>query len=952
MARLEKKNAGLPVSKPAVVKVAPYKADWKGFFSKISGALAKGGGAYLTLQLAGIQEDLAAAASTTAALTKFVEIIPELVASLATVQASSPGEKGYLLVKRALVAAIAELVEECAGRKELREPDASFDTAKLTEVLDATDWVLASDFFERPRDLEILPPLKDALTVWLSAHKLQEPQARAIAERLPSYFVFALRDEWLERPELYKDVETALKSPMMTATRHEQEWVRYEARLERQIADRVFLETFSLEEIFIPLNAEYREKNTKSEAEYQEKNTKSEPTSLAAELRSWIASGDKADFLRVLSGGPGSGKSSAAKMLAAELGTTHGRRTLYIPLGDVNLKGTLQASVADYLERHPNLPTQKVLEPNTKDSVLLFLDGLDEVGMKGAEARQVAQNFVQEVSEALRALNQDTRRVLAIIGGRPLVVGDNESRFSRHGKILHLLPYNKTQRKDWWMTYGVKKGKEYEDIPQPLALETLDELTSQPLLNYLVALSYERGKVDFTREPVRVAVYEDLLKQVHERVWSPEDGNVHLKDLDYESFTALLEQVALAAWHGGDTRQAKLGAIRQRLENANRLDCLESLATKSEDGLLRLLASFYLGVSGAKLDDPDTEVEFSHKSFGDYLVARHIVAFLELMQGERERRIKVRGGGWDEEKCLDEWVERFGSSAMNFDLLNWATDTVGYREKYPDREKQQTGGVAAVWQKTIAVLLSDVLHKGVPMERVEPRLSYKEEERQGKNVESSLLVVLSCCCEICESKISIRWPVDFRLDDWIRKIWGSHTISYTHYLEYKNIISASYSGDICTKCVSNFLFDRINLRGCSFGGYNLRYGSFVGSIMVGSCLVKADIGNSNFEGANLFGALLIGADLSGANLKNSFLIAAQIHGAKINGADFRGCRSLEEAVGWETVEGFNEAIFDPDVLLELHAIRSQKVFANEDRILLGKEYNPEPDLVLGEDFES
>lgn len=413
MAGLEEKDAGLPVSRPAVVKVAPYKADWKGFWSKISSALVKGGGAYLTLQLAGLQAELAAMASTTAALTKFVEMVPELVASLSTIQAATPGEKGYLLVKRALVAAIAELVEECASRKELREPDATFDTTKLAEVLDGMDWVLAPDFFDRPRDLEILPLLKEALTQWLAAHKLQEPQARAVAERLPSYFVFALRDEWLERPELYKEVETALKSPLMTATRQEQEWVRYEARLQRQIAERVFLETFSLEEIFIPLNVEYREKGKAPER-----------SPLNATLRAWVESGETKDFLRVLSGGPGSGKSSAAKKLAAEIGTTHGWRTLYIPLGDVNLKGTLQASVQDYLERHPNLPTQKVLEPNCKDRVLLFLDGLDEVGMRGTEARQVAQKFVEEVTDALRALNQDTRRVLAIIGGRPVVIGD------------------------------------------------------------------------------------------------------------------------------------------------------------------------------------------------------------------------------------------------------------------------------------------------------------------------------------------------------------------------------------------------------------------------------------------------------------------------------------------------------------------------------------------------
>jgi hypothetical protein len=571
----------------------------------------------------------------------------------------------------------------------------------------------------------------------------------------------------------------------------------------------------------------------------------------------------------------------------------------------VNLKGTLQASVADYLVRHPNLPTENVLEPNNKSRVLLFLDGLDEVGMQGTEARQVAQSFVQEVGEALRALNQDERRVLAIIGGRPLVVGDNESRFNRHGKILHLLPYDETQRQDWWVKYGAKKGKNYEDIPKELALEALDELTSQPLLNYLVALSYERDTVDFTRESVRVAVYEDLLKQVHERVWADE-GNVHTKGMKYEDFTALLEQVALAAWHGGDTRQAKLGAISKRLDKAGLTECLEALAPKNNDGLLRLLAAFYLGVSGTKLDDPDTEVEFTHKSFGDYLVARHIVGFLELMQGEYERNRsgRVRGAGWDHNKCLDEWIERFGPSAMNFDLLGWTIDTVNYREKYP--EGQQSSGVAATWQETIALLLSNVLHQGVPMERVEPRPIYKEEDRQARNIEESLLATLHCCAVVSRERSEVQWPTEnFRHASWLARM-----------------LDQKWPWDFM---VHRRVLSNLELRNTDFIDANLHRAQLLNSNLQESLLCRADLRMANLSGADLSGADLGGADLSEADLSE-----ADLSGADLSGADLSGADNLTTALGWGSIRNFDEAILEPEVRQKLEAIRAQENSTDQD----------------------
>ena len=53
------------------------------------------------------------------------------------------------------------------------------------------------------------------------------------------------------------------------------------------------------------------------------------------------------------------------------------------------------------------------------------------------------------------------------------------------------------KREMWWKKYSFLKGKEYNGLPEELNRGTLIEVTSQPLLNYLVALSFIRDKLDF-----------------------------------------------------------------------------------------------------------------------------------------------------------------------------------------------------------------------------------------------------------------------------------------------------------------------------------------------------------------------------------------------------------------------------------------------------------------------
>src|SRR3954452_5285053 len=97
-------------------------------------------------------------------------------------------------------------------------------------------------------------------------------------------------------------------------------------------------------------------------------------------------------------------------------------------------------------------------------------------------------------------------------------------------------------------------------MPVELRRGDLDEVTAQPLLNYLLALSRQLGKLDLATATNLNEIYEDLLAAVWERRW----GEGQLEDvrrLERSDFKRVFEGIALAAWHSGDVRTVSATSV-------------------------------------------------------------------------------------------------------------------------------------------------------------------------------------------------------------------------------------------------------------------------------------------------------------------------------------------------------------------------------------------------------
>jgi NACHT conflict system protein/pentapeptide repeat protein len=810
--------------------------------------------------------------------------VAELVKATGVV--TDPGEVAWLLVRRALLGAARALIAESSSLLRSVAGIAPDDMPEFIDgvLLEATV-VVDEKFFRAPQELSIVAIFAEKLSEWLVNHGVTAPIGQSVERRLKTYFVHSLHLEWQRARKEYDPLRMSLDSPFAEAAAREAAWIAYSSWLEKQIAEGMLGQPFGLEELYVPLRGYYVVESRHLPKEAAALLSASHArfiVDLQAELDRWLASNAKDDPLRVISGGPGCGKSSFAKMFAAHVARQGKLRVMFVPLHQFDPSADIELAIGEFVRATHSLPYNPLDSNGGEEPLLIVFDGLDELAMQGKVASEVAQAFVRDVERMTGLRNRQDARIRVLLSGRELVVQANASEFRKRAQILHVLPYTTEQRREeemelriaaeteiqptydpgkllsvdqrtvWWRQYGKISGRAYIDLPNELRRDDLVEITAQPLLNYLVALSFDRGELDFTQTVNLNAIYADLFTAVYDRAYGT-GRHPAIRGMDQDHFLRVMEEIGVAAWHG-DGRTTTVREIEEHCEASNLMSLLETFQDGAKSGVTRLLTAFYFRQHGNRKDGERT-FEFTHKSFGEYLTARRIVRAARRIADELETRERTLEGGWDERDALKHWLQICGPASLD-----------RYLFRFLENEVRLASDAAGGWMKVTSRLLSYVLRAGVPAELLDPRPKYREEERISRNAEEALLALGNTCARATGEQLVIRWPDRTSAGSWLGKLHPQRP---------------GPTNGVAYSCLSHLALTKCVLDLKDFWNADLSNTNFDGSTLEYAVLMRATLKNTSFRHAQLNGANFRSAVLENVDFTDAFLSEAEFENATL-----------------------------------------------------------------------
>lgn len=847
-------------------------------------------------------------------------------------------ELGWVLCQRSMCHAIGELYHDvCHEFPELGDDAHSQKVAtEIGVVLNESTIEVNEKFFCNPAP-QFGDRMRERSRMLLVNAGLSETDAARLSNRIPAYFAAALRAEFRINLAAYSRITDATNTPFDKATGREFQWLEYSDWLYRRQFEPVFDERFCLNDVFVPLRCEWRESSSSSlEATHarNDKMVRAADTELSTDktvihnvcllseyLDHWIEqlahAYDYKDAIRILSGGPGSGKSTSVRSFAAMVARNRPIwRVVYVPLHQFEFGEDLEAALNKFCEWHePPLPGNLLKRDAVESHLLLVFDGLDELAKQGDIGAEAARAFAEHVHAWLQACD-GKRQVGALLCGRPVSADRAAVRGIKESQTLHLLPYlvvlsdeqrkaykdpgkllngeNADQRDEWWQKFGTAKGLEYSAMPAELKKKgrEFDEVTAQPLLNYLIALTYGRSKagentIDFNGKINLNTVYADMLQGIWDRKYEQQQAKA-LEPYDFDLYQQMLEDIALTAWHGSG-RAASLSSVESHLDKKQK-DALVKLTGDVSSGIMRLFLGFY--VQSRKISAGTELFEFTHKSFGEYLTARRMIATLSQCHDELLRREEggKRKGGWDEGDCLIEWSRVFGPTRLDHDLNRFLR---GELAASLSNGLKYNADQLSRWRATLAKLMNHVLRHGMPMEKRDDLNSFYDANRQAIAAEESLLAMHhNISNELFSRRMivvptQIDWPSFTSMGTWIRRIaeqrTGPENCVGLNCLRFLNVVGQIFHfADLYEVDFSGAV-----LQGVGFRGAVLERANLAGANLDGAYLKLANLEGANLEGANLTGANLTEANLTEANLTGANLTEANLTGANLTRAKLK-----------------------------------------------------------------
>jgi uncharacterized protein YjbI with pentapeptide repeats len=358
----------------------------------------------------------------------------------------------------------------------------------------------------------------------------------------------------------------------------------------------------------------------------------------------------------------------------------------------------------------------------------------------------------------------------------------------------------------------------------------------------------------------------------------------------------LLEELALTAWHSGDVRATTVSAFEKRCQDPEVKRFMQEFKAAGGNDATDLMVSFFtrkVGINPAQ----DALIEFTHKSFGEYLVARRIVAIAITVA-----QYHAKSGRHDQDTAISIWLELSTVEELTDEIWQFLRREVVLR--YQGQESE-----AAAIQQSLAALFSRFINDGIPVRLLDEKTNL-DVFRATHNAESNLLLTISAFARVSGQKTKIDWRDRYHPKEVLSRILlggvrlfgqGLYAVLFPEHVDLRridlalanlgnaNLAGADMTGAnlFCANLAGAYLAGA-HLVGTDFSGAELAYAELYGANLVGANLSSVYLAGANLAGADLFGANLESATLAGAYLESANLFSAQLFRASLAGASLKG----------------------------------------------------------------
>ncbi len=829
--------------------------DWRDFLANVTGNAVEAG-------IKGPKEAL------TGGITTFVKLALSVKPSL------SVGEKAYALATMAFAWSVGQVAPTNSEDGDDLHRYVMRAITFVDQQTKASGIFVPQSFIDKPTSIPIYETMQSRFLDEIEAD-LQGVTRSQLLYKLNNAYSGAVYTIWAARPELYREIIEKFQIPGAASAELALNWQAYRLRLVHEFEVKPTFgqeeEKIALAQLYIPLRATWpKELKPDSPEDIVEADPVNSNIGILDDLLdAWLVNSDDSDWLRLIGGGPGSGKSTSLKAFGRRIADREDFQPLFIPLQRLDLEKDLRDAVNSYFVDtsesafvHPPLSRQAV---ESGAPLCLIFDGLDEIVAPGDAAREVVGTFANKLHSLVSALDGGgKRRVKVVVSGRlPAFQAARRFLSPRAQAALEARGYTPQwketsaedklwevdQRREWWAKYAPLKGLTVE-TPEAFKSTRLSSITHEPLLCYLLALSGYASERWEAAADNRNRIYSVLIDSVYDRGWGDgiEKRQGAGKTLSRGDFHKLMQTIALAAWLGGDNRVASEDNFDRAIKITGAQEAWDTFSDENGPDVTNLAMNFYLKSADRKLRG----FEFTHKSFGEYLAARALIELALEISLESRRR---------PENGLRDWYRSTNTGIMTSEIISFLID----EQRLNILSGGSTWNVESIakLKDFLVVLAKFVDDDGFPVENSSS--SWRQLQLMQQNAECALWSLISSCATALGRS-------GFKDEATVSFVWDNNT-AFSRLLRR---LSQSES-DTIFSCFAYIAAQDQSVIETHLRNFNAEGADLSRSVFARCSFSNALFTNSNLTELRIYACRAYSIDVTGALLSNTI-----IHNSSIN----------------------------------------------------------------------